>query len=355
MPEKRVPCGVLVAGFALSAFLVMRPALAEDRIVNVAGWGGPVQKLFLEAIGPELKKRTGAAIAYTPGKATETLAKVIAQRSNPSIDVAITTEVVGLQGDKLGVWEALDPQAVPNLKGVYDYARFPANRGVLWSANMVGLIYNPVAFKEQGIEPPTSWNDLFDERMRGKVVLGTVSTDFGLQTLLMLAKTHGGDERNIEPGFAAMKKLAPNVLSFEREYTRVGELFDAKTAWIGVWSHASVTQLTARGVPIKFVVPREGVVLTGNFVGVTKNAPHPKEAQAFVDLLLSESVLAAFADKYASIPMNGSIQLAPETAAKLPDREAMSRVVSFDWQHVNENREAWAERFAKEVETIGRR
>ncbi|MCC6194605.1 MAG: extracellular solute-binding protein [Burkholderiales bacterium] len=341
-----------VAGVVFAAGASSSSA-AED-VVNVAGWGGPLQKLFIDTIGPELKKQTGASIVYTPGKSTETLAKVIAQQSNPTIDVAIATEIIGLKGDKLNLWASLDARSVPNLKDVYDYARMPDDKGVLWSANMIGIIYNPVALQKHGIKPPTSWNDLFDPRLKGKVILGAIGTDFGLQTLLMLAKVNGGNEKNIEPGFAAMKKLAASVLSFEREYTRVGELFDAQTAWIGVWSHAGAAQLAQRGVPIQFVAPKEGVVLTANYVGVVANAPHPKAAQAFVNLLLSEPVLKAFAEKYGAIPMNRNVKLPEEIQKKLPDQAAMSRVVSFDWRHVNENRDAWTERFGKEIETVAR-
>lgn len=324
---------------------------APDDVVNVAGWGGPLQKLFVDSIGPELKKQTGATIVYTPGKAAETLAKVIAQRQEPSIDVVIATEIIGLKGEKLNLWTSLDPNQVPNLKDVYPYARMPGDKGVLWSANMVGIIYNPAAFEKHGIKPPTSWNDLFDPRLKGKIVLGSIGTDFGLQTLLMLAKVNGGDETNIEPGFAAMKRLAPSVLSFEKEYTRVGELFDAQTAWVGVWSHAGAAQLAQRGVPIRFVAPKEGVVLTANFVGVVDKAPHPKAAQVFVNLLLSDPVLSAFADKYSSIPMNSHTTLRPETRDRMPGPDAMARVTSFDWRKVNDSRDAWTERFGREVES----
>ncbi|MCC6320032.1 MAG: extracellular solute-binding protein [Phycisphaerales bacterium] len=352
----RRPGRTIVAALAALTLWASPPVgLADDNVVNVAGWGGPLQKLFMDAIGPELKKQTGASIVYTPGKAAETLAKVIAQRQSPTIDVVIATEIIGLKGEELNLWASLDPATVTNLKHVYGSARMPGDKGVLWSANMVGIIYNPNALERHGIKPPTSWKDLFDPRLKGKVVLGTIGTDFGLQSLLMLARIHGGDEKNIEPGFVAMRRLAASVVSFEKEYTRVGELFDAQTAWVGVWSHAGAAQLAKRGVPIRFVAPAEGVVLTGNFVGVVDKAPHAKAAQSFVNLLLGEPVLNAFAEKYASIPMNKEVKLSAEIRKTLPGEEAMSRVVSFDWRHINAHRDAWTERFGKEIETaVGR-
>lgn len=337
----------------ISVGMITGNGFADEKVVNVSGWGGALQKLFIEAIGPDLEKQTGAKIVYTPGKAAETLAKIQAQRSRPQIDVAITTEVVGLQGANLGLWAPLDPSIVTNMKDMYDYALYPDNKGVLWSANISGIAYNPEALRENGITPPDSYFDLFKEQYKGKIVVGTITTDYGLLALLIMAKIHGGSERDIDPGFKAMKKLAPSVLSFEKIFSRVGELFQSKTAWIAPWNHAGVFMMSKQGIPIKYVAPKEGVIISANFVGLVNNAPHPKDAQVFINLLLGSKVLEKFAETYSTIPLNKAIKLKPEVEEYVPNKpEIMNKVLPIDWQYVNEHRGEWTERWFKEVESV---
>ena len=354
--RKRFGVTILMAVIMVFAGQFLAPVshvYAADKVVNVSGWGGALQKLFMDAIGPDLKRLTGAKIVYTPGKASETLAKVQAQKKRPQIDVAIATEVVGLQGSNFGLWAPLDPAIVTNIKNMYDYAIYPENKGLLWSANMFGMVYNPEALKEEGIPAPTSWFDLFKKEYQGKIIMGTITTDYGLDVLIMMAKIHGGNEKNIEPGFEAMKKLAPNIVSFEKIYARVGELFQARTAWIAPWSHASAFRMKKRGIPIDFVAPKEGTIISGNFVGLVENAPHPKEAQVFINLLLESKVLEVFAEKYATVPLNKTVKLKPEVAKYVPNKpEDLEKVVQVDWTYVNAHRAEWTERWFKEIESI---
>jgi putative spermidine/putrescine transport system substrate-binding protein len=263
------------------------------------------------------------------------------------------TEVIGIQGMKLGLWGPLDPKIVTNIKNMHDTAIMENQAGALWATNLFGIIYNPKVFNEKKYPVPASYYDLFKPEYCGKVVIGPITTDFGLFTLLMFAKLKGGGEKNIDPGFEVMKKLAPCVLTYEKEGPRVGDLFNSETGWISAWTHAEVFMMGKKGIPIKFVAPTEGTIFMGNSVHMVKGCPNPKMAQEFINLLLGEKVLLAFAERYASVPMNKTIKLPPEIAEYVPNKpEIIKKAMRVDWDTVTQKREEWSERWAKEIEPI---
>jgi len=325
----------------------------EEKVVHVAGWAGELGKMFTDLIGPDMEGKFGVKIVYTSGKASENLAKIQAQRKNPQIDVAIVTEVVGIQGMKLGLWDPLDPKTVTNIRNMYETAIIPNHAGILWAANLFGMVYNPKVFSEKKFTLPTSYYDIFKPEYCGKVIVGPITTDYGLMALAMFAKLKGGGEKNIEPGFEIMKKLAPCILSYEKEATRVGDLFTAETGWIAPWSHAETFRMGKKGIPIKFVAPNEGTILMGNSVHMVKGCPNPKMAQEYINLLLGEKVLSAFARIYASVPLNKTIKLPSEVAEYVPNKpEILNKAIRIDWDYVSQKREEWSERWAKEIEPI---
>jgi putative spermidine/putrescine transport system substrate-binding protein len=169
----------------------------------------------------------------------------------------------------------------------------------------------------------------------------------------MFAKQKGGGEKNIEPGFDMMKKLAPCILSYEKEAPRVGDLFLAETGWIAPWSHAETYRMGKKGVPIQFVAPIEGTIIMGNSVHMVKGCPNPKMAQEFINLLLGERVQVAFAIKFASVPMNKTVKIPAEVAEYIPNKpEIIKKTIKVDYDDVTEKKEEWSERWAKEIEPI---
>jgi putative spermidine/putrescine transport system substrate-binding protein len=326
---------------------------SEEKVIHVAGWAGRLGQMFTELIAPEMEKKFGVKIVYTAGKAAENLAKIQAQRRNPQIDVAIVTEVVGIQGMKLGLWDPLDSRIVTNMKNMYETSLLPNQAGVLWAANLFGMVYNPKMLTEKKISLPASYNDLLKPELCGKVIVGPITTDYGLMALLAFAKIKGGGETNVEPGFEMMKKLAPCILSYEKESTRLGDLFSADTGWIAPWSHAETFLMGKKGIPVKFVAPAEGTFIMGNSVHMVKGCPNPKMAQEYINLLLGEKVLLAFAEQFASVPLNRTIKLSPSVAEYVPNKpEIINKAFKVNWDLVSQKREEWSERWAKEIEPI---
>jgi putrescine transport system substrate-binding protein len=105
----------------------------------------------------------------------------------------------------------------------------------------------------------------------------------------------------------------------------------------------------SRGVQIAYFVPREGALLTVDMMAIPADAPHPRNAEAWMNYLLRPEVIAAISNyiKYpngnrASLPyLDASIKADPSiypdaaTRARLLTNSAVSldysRLVTREW------------------------
>jgi iron(III) transport system substrate-binding protein len=135
-------------------------------------------------------------------------------------------------------------------------------------------------------KPPQSWNDILSAEAKGKVTMpsplysgaaaihvGTLSADkaFGWEYFDKLAKNGAVAVRGNGDVFKA-------VASGEKLY--------------GVVVDFMALREQAKGSPVTFVFPKEGVTAVTEPVAILKTAKNPDSARKFVDFLLSEAGLA---------------------------------------------------------------
>ena len=62
-----------------------------------------------------------------------------------------------------------------------------------------------------------------------------INNTYGLEALVMLSKTNGGGETNVDSGFKIFKEqINPNVLAYEPSPGKMTELFQSGQAVIAV-------------------------------------------------------------------------------------------------------------------------
>lgn len=322
----------------------------EQQLV-VAGYGGSFQKAITSSVIPDFEKQFHCKVTYVAGASTDTLSKLQAQKAHPEIDVAIMDDGPQAQAKTLGLLAPLDPSVVTNLKNVYDIAKDPDNIGVGVGVTATGLAYNTKVYADNHWTPPTSWKDLADPKLKGKLVLPAIVNTYGVHMLVMEAKANGGSEKNIEPGFAAMKAIAPSSVTFDKT-ADVSNYFLQGTAVASAWGQGRVNTLKSQGFPIEFVFPKEGAVALLSMGSVVKNAPHPQLAQEFINYLLDPKTEVAIAQSAFLGPTNKTTKL-PEDAAKnvIYGTSEIDKLVKMDWPTINANRASWTDRWNKEIDT----
>ena len=105
------------------------------------------------------------------------------------------------------------------------------------------------------------------------------------------------------------------------------------------------------GFPLKFVYPKEGAVaLQVAACAVAENA-QPQLSQQFVQYLLSPEVQMLQAQGIGLGPVNKTVKLTPDVAARVPyGPEQISKLTAVDWSTINQHRTEWTERWNRSVE-----
>jgi putative spermidine/putrescine transport system substrate-binding protein len=335
----------IVAALAIMVAVATPAGTARAETLVVAGYGASFEKVMREKVLPAFEQEQGVTVQYTAGNSTDNLAKLQAQRDNQQVDVAMMDDGPMAQAISLGLCapiEGLDPSQF------YPVAMFPGHKGIGMGLVASGLMYNKKVFAERGWPAPTSWTDLEDPKYAGKVVVPPISNGYGLLATVMLARIGGGSEKNIDPGFAAMKKVASNVVAFEPSPGKMTELFQTGDAVLAAWGSARFQAFANTGFPVDFVYPREGAaaLMTG-ICPVAKTTVSPK-AQAFVATMLSAKVQKIMAENAGYAPVRKGVEVANPGVMPVGDR--VSQVVAVDWSIVNPQREEWTKRWSREIE-----
>lgn len=341
-------------GLALAALeLSPAAALAEDapRQMTIACYAAGIQEYIEGNILPDFEKQYNVKVSYLPGVSLATISKLQAQKDAPQIDVACLDDGPREQAKAMGLLQATDPAKMPNLADVYDVAKMPDNIGVGWAVFGVGIVYNPEAYTKAGLQPPKSWNDLALPELKDHVIADTITSTYGLDLLIMLAKANGGGLDNMEPGFTKMKDVAANVPTFDTT-ADLSSFFQQGEAWVGIWTNGEANGYRKKtGFPMEFVYPEEGAPALFATANVVKGAPNADLADAFLNYLVGKEAQQIVGEKIGFGPVNGKVVLPPEQAANVTyGAEAAGKLVQLDWAVINEKRPEWTDRWNREIE-----
>jgi putative spermidine/putrescine transport system substrate-binding protein len=253
-----------------------------------------------------------------------------------------------MQGIEAGIFESVTEKDLPNLAKMYDFAKI-RDKGAAIEAGVPAVLYHEGMFKKAGWAPPKGFADLERPEFKGKIVLPPVGSSFGLYLLIELARLHGGSEKNIEPGFAALKAMAPGVVDWIGTYARIGEMLEGQEAAITVWGTAGAWEIIDKGVPAK-LVPPDPVYLQMSAVGVIKGSPNPVGARVLANWMMGPRHLGYRAEHYGENPLNREVKPTGGNVGRMVSEEGMKHVVNLDYEYILKHRAEWIDRFKREIE-----
>ena len=326
-------------------FTLGSSAHAEDRTLRIEGVGGAFQQLMNSDVVPMFIAKYHIHTEYSGGNPTDQIARMVAARGNAQSDVFITDDGPMYRTIELGFCTKVEGLPTADL---IDGALYPNDRAVGFGLLTSGISYNTKYFAEHGWSPPTSWDDLSAPRYRGLLAFPPVNNTWGVLGLVMLARAHGGGEANMEPGFAAMKDIAPNVIAFD--LFKTNEMYQTGQIVISVTASARAKSLMDTGFPVEYVYPKEGspaVMVSACPIARPDSLP---SAQTFVQYLLSPDIQLLMAQKLSHAPVNKRTELPASVGKTMPIGENMARVVKPDWIAINAHRAEWDKRWTREIE-----
>lgn len=276
------------------------------RELYVLTFGGAYEDV-LQANAVEFEREHNAKVIFVQGQGMDALVKA----RNKEIDVVITDPTWAYRGEDEGIWEKLDEESVPNLNKLYNTAKL-SECIVTHDAFSNIIAYNPKFVKEK----PTSWLDLWKPEYKDKVTLRSFGGSI-IDLLFLMARLHGGDENNLDPGFEKMAELARNnVHTWFKDHPQCLNLFRNEEVWLAHWTDGRVDWAKREGVNVEMAIPKEGVFASETTMSVVAGRPNTDLALAYINYELSEGPQLAIAEAFGYFPMNKEVKLPPEVQAK---------------------------------------
>lgn len=350
---------LLGAGLFAGTSLVLKACTQTSTGANSAAGGklvatcfaGSWEQFYRNVLIPAFAKATGGEVSLIPMVSLEQVAKLTASPNNPPFDVVLLDEGPFNAAPRDQLFAKLPVDSMRNHDEVLPILQSSEGWGATTGVQVMGIAYNPKSVTT----PPTSWEDLWSSKYRGRISMQGMQTTQGTSLMVKLAKMRGGDEANIEPAFAALQDLKPNLAGIAANAGALATLFQQGEIDLAPHDLNNVIALRSRGVDIDWIMPKEGGIALRPAQQIVKNtAANLELATAFIDTALSAEVQTAMASEpYYFLPANRNVTLSGVLAEKLGNNSAavLDKLVLLDWNAINKQRTAWIERFDREVQT----
>jgi putative spermidine/putrescine transport system substrate-binding protein len=338
MTTRRI--GLLAALFTVTFAMT---AAAEELVVGT--FGGTFVDNSKKCHAAAFEKATGATVKYVLGSSVQTMAKLRAAGARSELDVAYMDSQIVKQAKAEGLLQPLEPGKIAHWSDVYEVSR---DKDAHWVSLMFAgtmITYNTKLVKE----PPTSWADLWKPEFKGKLAIPDISGTSGQQFLMAAARLNGGSIDNIDPGFAAIAKLKPNVHMMYTQPDQIIPLFERGDIAVAVWYTDRTGAAAAKGVPVAAAYPKEGAIGIVPTVSVPKGSPRKELAQKYIATLLSPEGQLCFAQSQFAGPTNKTVVLPPDLAKLVPYGELVQRMYFPDTDLVARKFPEWSERWGREI------
>jgi putrescine transport system substrate-binding protein len=337
-------------------------ANGEEMLLNIYSWSNYIAPDTI----PNFEKETGIKVHYDTYDTNEVLeSKLLTGQTN--YDIVIPSGDFFERQVKAGVFRKLDRKALTNIGNLDpDIMRRldthdPGNLHAvpyMWSAT--GLGYDPAQVEARlGKGFVKSWALLLDPGNAAKLKdcgISVLDSPFDVISSVMIylgRDANSREPRDIQAAIETLMKTRPFVRYIDSAQY-VADLANGSLClslgWSGDFIQARDRAREAgTGKRIVFFVPEEGGLITIDAMGIPADAPHPLNAQLWMNYLMRPKVMAAITNavKYpngnlASVPFvdpaianDPEIYLDARTRAKLQVHRAQppdySRIVMREW------------------------
>jgi len=272
-------------GLALVSLLLVwgSSALAKEKLVFLT-WSEYLDPELVQAFEQEFDAEIDFVYFETDDHRTDMLVETDAQ----GYDLILSSDE-DLRGYlKRGWIAALDQTAVPNMKHVEmpfeDRFSHATGYGVPYSWGTVGIVYRSDLVKE----PITRWMQFYrpDPELKGKIIAVDAMSDMIGMGLKALGYSVNETERK---ALAEVEELLVAQKPFIKDYSYVAlseesTLVTGETAMAMIYS-GDALMIQEHSEDIAYVIPEEGTSLWVDYMVVSRSAPNPRLAWAFINFL----------------------------------------------------------------------
>jgi spermidine/putrescine-binding protein len=332
------------------------PLLAQATELSVLGWGGLYGDALAKWVNQPFQDAHGVNIVFQEQRyASESLAKIQAEQSAPTIDVWLTTAALPLQLAKAGALDELTADQVPNVSDEFPFA-VQTYQGAAYGAGIhVGSQCIMVDNKrirsfipDYNIGMLNSWSFAYRPELRDQLSVEGFEGNFG-SAMIMMSKVYGGSESDEDAFFAAMRKLAPNIhaLASGIGYSQLflsGEIVAA----VGVGT--DVQEALNNGVPVDVGWPLDPLGILLDYVVAIKNGPAGNDfALQYINAMLQPDTMPNYDAQLGEYcPNSKAVQPSfPGVPPLTSDQLKAGWLIDYDTAIANYD--SWLQRYNKEI------
>jgi iron(III) transport system substrate-binding protein len=325
-------------GIALSAQIASAPAFAADTLNVYSIWPENWARPMFE----EFEKATGIKVNFVRFSSGEALARVIAEKNNPRVDVLfggpVETFAAGI-GE--GVFEPYKPPSFGKLPARFRHAD---GQWVAIADDPLVFMTNEKFLKENNLKPPASWNDLLAPPYKNMLQMADARTSGTAVTrIFSILEVNGRDETK---AFDYMKKLRPNVQLYTKSGGGGTLPVGLGQAGGGIFFIVDALDTKAKGYDVTISFPSEGIGTAAEGIALIKGAKNPELGRKLIDWATSPAMQNQFAKyKINFVPAHPDVALEPGLAAVLKG----AKIFPIDADYAGANRKRVVERWVAEV------
>ncbi len=314
------------------------PAQAADSVNVYSIW----PENWARPMFQEFEKATGIKVNFVRFSSGEALARVIAEKNNPRVDVLfggpVETHAAGI---KEGIFEPYKPPTFNVLP-----ARFKQAEGqwVAIADDPLVFMSNTKFLKENNLKPPASWEDLLNPAYKNMIQMADARTSGTAVTrIFSIIEVNGRDE---EKAFAYMKKLRPNVQLYTKSGGGGTLPVGLGQAGAGIFFIVDALDTKAKGYDVTISFPKEGIGTSAEAIALIKGAKNPEVGKKLIDWAASPAMQSLFAKYQINfVPAHPEVKIEPSLAEVLK----VAKIFPIDDAFAGANRKRIVDRWVNEV------
>jgi len=325
----------------ISAMLVgaaTLPAFAAETLNVYSIWPENWARPMFE----EFEKATGVKVNFVRFSSGEALARVIAEKNNPRVDVLFGGPVETFAaGISEGVFEPYKPPSAAKLP-----PRFRQADGQ-WTAiadDPLVFMTNNKFLKDNNLAAPASWSDLLAPAYKNSLQMADARTSGTAVTrIFSVLEVNGRDEGK---AFAYMKQLRPNVQLYTKSGGGGTLPVGLGQAGGGIFFIVDALDTKAKGYDVTISFPKEGIGTAAEAIALIKGAKNPELGKKLIDWATSPAMQNLFAKyKINFVPAHPDVAVEPSLAAVLKG----AKIFAIDADYAGANRKRIVDRWVAEV------
>ena len=314
------------------------PAVAADTLNVYSIWPENWARPMFE----EFEKATGIKVNFVRFSSGEALARVIAEKNNPRVDVLFGGPVETFAA---GINEGLfEPYKPPSFASLPTRFRHPDGQWIAIADDPLVFMSNDKFIKENALKAPASWNDLLAPAYKNMLQMADARTSGTAVTrIFSVLEVNGRDENK---AFDYMKKLRPNVQLYTKSGGGGTLPVGLGQAGAGIFFIVDALDTKAKGYEVTISFPQEGIGTAAEGIALIKGAKNPALGKKLIDWATSPAMQGLFAKyKINFVPAHPDVALEPSLAAVLKG----AKIFPIDADYAGANRKRIVDRWIAEV------